>query len=231
MSSQPQPHSISLAECSAAEISKRLREWDLASDGSSVSVTDANSPHGFAPGLNQPLMINVTGDIGDFAFLMNAGAEIEISGNVGSCAGHSLSSGYVLVNGSAGDCFGAYATGGVLACIGKAGARCGLALAGGDVVVRSEAGDEAALGMVAGTLILGNSVGEHLGAGMRGGTIYLRGSYKSLAPGVREFRLKESDTMRLSLLLARAGIRAAAKEFRVYRANSPGALSSTGGAA
>lgn len=222
MSSQPQIHSISLAECSAADVSERLRTWDLASSGSSVSITNPNRPHGFAAGLASALLINIAGDVGDFAFMLNDQAEIEVSGNIGSCAGHSLSGGYLLVNGNAGDNFGAYATGGVLACIGRAGARCGLGLAGGDVVVRSEVGDEAAMGMTGGTLILGNSVGEHLGAGMRGGSVYVRGTIKSLAEGVREYRLKESDTMRLSLLLARAGIRAAAKEFRVYRAVASG---------
>ena len=222
MSSPPQSPSINLAECDAAQISQRLRNWDVAEDGATVSITNAACPHGFAAGLAVPLAINITGDIGDFAFLLNEQAEIEVSGNIGSCAGHSLASGYLQVNGNAGDAFGAYATGGVLACIGRAGARCGLGLAGGDVVVRSDVGDEAAMGMTAGTLILGNSVGDHLGAGMRGGTIYARGTVKSLAAGVREYRLKESDTMRLSLLLARAGIRAAAKEFRVYRAIVPG---------
>ncbi len=234
MSAEPQTHSINLAECNAAEVNQRLRNWNTSVDGSHITITPAISAqgslpaativHGFAAGLNRPLTIQVAGELGDFACMLSEQAEIEVNGSIGSSAGHSLTSGYLLINGNAGDNFGAYATGGVIACIGRAGARCGLGLAGGDVVVRSDVGDEAAMGMTGGSLILGNSAGDHLGAGMRGGTVYVRGTVKSLAPGVREYRLKESDTMRLSLLLARAGIRAAAKEFRVYRPNSSGGV-------
>ena len=236
MSAQPQTHSISLAECNAAEVNQRLRNWDTATDGANISIIQANTAEvrgqaanlvqGFAAGLSKPLMLQIAGDLGDFAFMLNEQAEIELNGNVGASAGHSMSSGYLQINGNAGDNFGAYATGGVIACIGRAGARCGVGLAGGDVLVRSDVGDEAAMGMTGGTLILGNTVGENLGAGMRGGTVYVRGAVTSLAPGVREYRLKDSDTMRLSLLLARAGIRAAAKEFRVYRTASSGVANS-----
>jgi len=219
MSAVPQPPTISLTECTAEEIGQRLRAWDSSTDGTAISIADQKCAHGFAAGLNKSLTIQINGDLGDFAFMLNEHAEIEVNGNIGTCAGHSLVSGFLLVNGNAGDGFGAYATGDIMACIGRAGMRCGLALAGGDVVVRSEVGSEAALGMTGGTLVLGNSVGEHLGAGMTGGTIFVRGTIKSLASGIRENRLKDSDTMRLSLLLARAGIRAAAKEFRVYRAH------------
>ncbi len=220
----PSPDALlDMSECSAEEICQRLRTWDLTASGSSVSVKATQCVHGFAPGLTQAVNIHVQGDLGDFAFMLNQCAEVDVNGNVGHCAGHSLASGGLIVNGNAGDSFGAYATGGIVASIGRAGARCGLCLSGGDVVVRSDVGDEAGLGMTGGTLVLGNSVGDHLGAGMLGGTIYVRGTIKSMAPGVREFRLKEADTMRLSLLLARAGIRAAAKEFRVYRLASTSA--------
>ena len=220
MSAEPQPLTLSLTECTAEEIGRRLRAWDPSSEGSAIAISDPKCAHGFAAGLNKSLTIQVNGDLGDFAFMLNALAEIEVSGNIGACAGHSLTSGCLLVNGNAGDGFGAYATGGIVACLGRAGMRCGLGLAGGDVVLRSDVGAEAAFGMSGGTLVLGNSAGEDLGAGMTGGTIFVRGTVKSLAPGIRENRLKDADTMRLSLLLARVGIRAAAKEFRVYRSQS-----------
>ena len=74
-------------------------------------------------------------------------------------------------------------------------------VAGSGVGVRRDVGDEACLGMAAGSLVLGNSTGDRLGLGMLGGTIYVRGAIKSLAAGIRENRMKDSDTMRLSLLL------------------------------
>jgi glutamate synthase domain-containing protein 3 len=217
MSAEPLPPTISLAGCTAEEIGQRLRAWDTSADGTAISIVDPKCAHGFVPGLSKSLTIQINGNLGDFAFMLNENAEIEVNGNIGDCAGHSMKSGFLLIRGSAGDGFGAYATGGIAACIGRTGMRCGLGLAGGDVVVRSDVGNEAAMGMTGGTLVLGNSVGEQLGAGMTGGTIFVRGAVQSLSPGIREYRLKESDTMRLSLLLARTGIRAAAKEFHVFR--------------
>ena len=71
--------------------------------------------------------------------------------------------------------------------------------------------------MRSGNLILGNDAGPDLGLDATGGTIYLRGEAASIAEGMREVKMKDADSMRLGLLLVRAGIRAATKEFRIYR--------------
>ncbi len=217
MTDEPPLATLSLAQFSVTEIGQRLRTWDIGSS-QQVTIVDAAKQTGLAVGLSAALNIAIQGDVGDFSFMLNENADFDVHGDVGRCIGHSMVSGYVLVHGSAGDLFGAYACGGVLAAIGGAGNRCGLGLAGADVIVRSDVGDEAGLGMTSGALVLGKSTGDQLGLGMTGGTIYVRGAVKSLADGIREQRMKDSDTMRLSLLLARAGVRAASKEFRAYRA-------------
>ncbi|MEM7558812.1 MAG: hypothetical protein AAF394_06785, partial [Planctomycetota bacterium] len=65
--------------------------------------------------------------------------------------------------------------------------------------------------------VLANGAGENLGIGMTGGAIYLRGEARSVAPDLRVERMRDADSMRLSLLLARAGVRGDIKEFKLYR--------------
>lgn len=206
---------LNIHELGSREIGNRLRTWD--ETAKSILLTQAMGEHCLAAGISAAVNIQVEGNLGDYAFAMLDAAEIEIRGNVSKYAGHSMHSGSIQVHGHVGDGFGAFASGGFLATIGRGGNRCGLALAGADVIIRSDCGDEAGMAMTGGSLVLGNSVGQQLGLGMTGGAIFARGQVGSLAEGVRETRLKDADALRLSLLLVRAGIRAAAKEFRCYR--------------
>lgn len=220
---EPPLETLSLTQLSVTEIGQRLRDWDPG-NSATLSIVEAQRQPGLAVGVTAAISVAIHGDVGDYAFMLNENAEFEVHGSVGRCVGHSMVSGYVLIHGGTGNLFGAYATGGVLAALGTSESRCGLGLAGADIIVRSDVGDEAGFGMTEGTLVLGKSAGEKLGMGMTGGTIYVRGAIKSLSTDVRENRMKDSDTMRLSLLLARAGIRAAAKEFRAYRPLKTGGL-------
>lgn len=174
--------------------------------------------HGLGAGLKQSVLLAINGDLGDFAFLMSDQADVDVKGHAGVACGHSFVSGSILIRGTAGDCLGAYATGGFIAVHGAAGKRCGLGLAGADLFVRSAVGDEAGYNMSAGTLVLGNGAGENVGCGMTGGLIYVRGDVKSVADSARQVRMKDAESLRLGLFLARAGIKAAGAEFRVYRA-------------
>jgi glutamate synthase domain-containing protein 3 len=74
--------------------------------------------------------------------------------------------------------------------------------------------------MNSGTLVLGNGCGENLGQGMTGGAIYVRGEVGSVADNVQSGRLKEADTIRLSLMLVRAGIKTTYEKFQVFRAKT-----------
>ncbi len=71
--------------------------------------------------------------------------------------------------------------------------------------------------MTAGDVVLCNGAGDEVGLNMRGGTLFVRGEVRSFAPQIRMFRMKDTDSMRLSLLLVRAGIKGDAKQFKVYR--------------
>lgn len=173
---------------------------------------------GVGAGLDREGTFRVDGSVGDFCFMLAMNSEWDVDGDAGAACAHSLVSCRVLIRKSAGRYLGAFATGGFIAVYGKAGAGCGYGLAGADVLVRSTVGDHAAAYMTDGVLILANGAGENLGEGMTGGTVYVRGEIQSLSDDVRPLRMKDTDSVRLSLLLARAGIKGDVSEFKIYRA-------------
>ncbi|MEZ6138260.1 MAG: hypothetical protein R3C53_25535 [Pirellulaceae bacterium] len=188
-------------------------------DDTSVQLEVDEPFHGFGAGLDQALTIAIAGNVGDFAFLLSERAHYDVAGNAGRCCGHSFASGSVLVHGSAGDCLAAFATGGFIAVHNNAADRCGMELAGADVFVRRSVGDDAGYRMRDGALVLGNGAGENVGREMTGGLIFIRGDVKSTAPHVRPARMKDAEALRLSLFLARAGIKGGGADFKVYRPN------------
>lgn len=211
----PVPVSLDLHSTDLAAINAHLRELD--ESASEVRIVGAAGQAGLATGLRQRIKVRVEGSVGDYFALLNAGASLDIVGDVGAGCGHSMTTGDILVRGHAGHSLAAYARGGFIGVHGMAQQACGLGLEGADVVVRLSVGPRAGYAMRAGNLVLGSDAGEKLGEGCTGGTIYLRGSAASIADTLREVRMRESDAMRLGLLLVRAGIKSATKEFRVYR--------------
>lgn len=162
--------------------------------------------------------LRVEGDIGDFCAMAFGEAEGLFAGSVGNYFAHSLHSGMITVHGTAKDSLCPLGISGLLAVYGSAGDRTAVALQGADVIVRGSIGALGGLGMRSGTLIVGGNAGRELGKGMIGGTIYLRGDAESLSPNIEEVRTKESDKLKIGLLMLKAGIKVTGKEFKVYRA-------------
>lgn len=206
---------IDLRTTDPAAVNSYLRQLDESAEP--VKIVGAAGQAGLATGLRTSLKVRIEGNVGAYFALLNAGGNLEIAGDVGPACGHSMTAGDVLVRGHAGDSLAAFACGGFIGVHGTAGQACGLGLGGADVVVRQSVGAQAAYGMRAGNLVLGSDAGDQLGEGCTGGTIYLRGNAASIASNLREVRMRESDAMRLGLLLVRAGIKSATREFRVYR--------------
>lgn len=167
---------------------------------------------------SQKVVVDFT--LGNYALMLADVQVVELESNVGDSCCHSMTSGGILVRGSTGDYLGLHASGGMLAVWGTTGNYCGCCLDGADLFVRSLAGDYAGCGMRSGTLVLGNGAGRQLGAGMQGGVIYARGDVKSVSADVKMARMKDPDLMRLSLLLARAGIKSGGKDFKAFRAKA-----------
>lgn len=204
----------------AAEI---RRQAELVQEGQTCRLVSLNAESvGVGAAFETEAAFAVAGSVGDYCCMLNQGADWEVEGDVGHCLGHSTHSGRVLVRGTAGDLVGAFSLGGFVAVLGRAGNFCGYALDGGEVLIRSVVGDAAGASMRGGVLVLANGAGEHLGRGMEGGVIFLRGQAKSVADEVRMVRIKDADALRLSLLLARAGISGDAKEFRLYMPRKKG---------
>lgn len=205
------------AKWSPVELNAKLRGL---AEGAAIELT-GHTPQagqiGLCCGLDQRVNVDVAGDVGDFLFFLGAEASLDVRGNAGNCLGHSMRSGRITVTGSVANSAAAYATGGFVAVLGQAGDLCAQGLSGADVFVRSRAGNQAGHSMRDGTLVLGNGCGEQLGNQMTGGVIYVRGEVASKANGLRLDRMKNADLLRLSLLLAEAGIKSQGSEFKVFR--------------
>ncbi|GAB5404525.1 MAG: hypothetical protein Aurels2KO_27560 [Aureliella sp.] len=199
---------------SAMDIAEKVRSVE---SGKVAKLMGGEKLHSVGGGQWAAEKLVVDCSLGDFAAMLGNSSHTEISGNVGSACGCSLAGGTVIVRGSAGNQLAIHAAGGFVAVFGKAGDFCGQGLDGADVFVRSLVGRSAGFAMASGTLVLGNGAGENLGHRMRGGVIYVRGEVASVSPDVKSFRLKDADTMRISLLLARVGIKSDGKDFKAYR--------------
>ena len=209
----------SLKEFLPSQLNHQLRtsEWQ---PGGEAEIVGASGEVGLAAGIIHPIKILVHGAVGDYAFALNDGGECEVVGDVGAACGHSMLSGSILVRGHAGPALGAFAAGGFIALHWAAEARCGMCVAGAEIVIRSDVGPQAGWAMKSGTLVIGADAKAGLGEGMTGGTIYIRGKADSPASHLREMRMKDADSLRLGLLLVRAGIKADPKDFRIYRTRS-----------
>ncbi len=211
----PQPIALDLRTLGPAQLLAQLRA--IGDEEAEIQIAGANGQAALCGGLTQSLKIVLAGSAGAYFGMLNAGADLDLSGDAGVCCGHSMNAGAILVRGHAGASLAALARGGFIGVHGSAKDACGLGLNGADVIVRQTVGARAGQAMRSGNLILGNDAGPELGLDATGGTIYLRGEAASIADCMREVKMKDSDSMRLGLLLVRAGIRAATKEFRIYR--------------
>lgn len=199
------------------QVLNQLAEYE---EDAKIRIIGLSDSAGWLAGVNRSLELIVAQNLGQFACMACDNAAIDIVGSVGLNCAHSMRSGSLLIRGDAGDFLAAYGIGGYVAVHGKAGDFAGYGMSGADLLIRSRCGNFAGAMMRSGALVLGNGCGENLGIGMTGGTIYVRGEVGSMADGVRVSRLKETDTIRLSLMLVRAGIKTAYDQFKVFRAKS-----------
>jgi len=189
-------------------------------DGSpelAIRIEGVAKQDSFGAGLQGIGSLEIHGELGDFGLCALHDCECRVDGNVGDFFCHSLKSGLVIVKGHAKNSLGALGWGGFLAIYGNAGNCLAVGLQGSEVVVRGSTGDFACLGMQSGCVVIGGNVGHELGKGMRGGTIYLRGDAESISSDIEEIRVREPDRLKIGLLMIKAGIKSAGKEFRMYR--------------
>lgn len=206
---------LDLSQIRLADIGSRLAEKNQTSD-----IWLLENPEGMdflGCRLKSSANLIVRGPLGDYCFVGMEDAEVDIDGDIDACCGQAIQSGNIVIQGNAGACLGSFGRGGWIAVHGTAGARCGAGLNGAEIITFGNVGQQAGFGMQSGTLVIGGAAGNHLGMHMKGGTIYVRGQVESVAPGIHEFRIKETDRFKLGLLLLKAGLKGAATEFRGYR--------------
>lgn len=213
---KPSKKSWSLKDLRVHELNAELRATEFES-GAEAEILDADGQVAIASCLKQPIRLIVRGPVGDYGFALNDGSDLETVNDVGAGCGHSMRSGSILIRGHAGSATAAFASGGFVGIHWSAGPRCAVGMLGAEVVVRTQVGAQAAFCMRAGSLVIGGDAGGDLGYGMTGGTIFVRGKVESVSAQLRETRMKDAHSLKLSFLLVRAGIKADPKDFRVYR--------------
>lgn len=182
-----------------------------------IEIENCNAPDLIAPGLTNGCRVSVRGDLGDYCFCSVSNAEIEVQGRAGCGLGEAMESGSIIVHGDTGDATGAFNHGGLIAIYGNAGRRTGGGMCGGDMVVKGSIGSQGAFAMTDGTLLVFGKAGAMLGQRMTGGTIYIRGEAESMAPHIEVTRLRESDRLRIGLLLLKSGLKADARDYHVLK--------------
>src|SRR5258708_27323382 len=179
-----------------------------------VVVLNPDGAHNIAAGVNAQVDVEVDGHAGYFAAGMNQLATVLIRGNAGAGRAEGLTSGVVPVEGFASVAAGAAAHGGLLVVEGDASLRCGISMKGIDIVVGGSVGDFCAFMAQAGRLVVCGDAGDALGDSLYEAVIYVRGKVKSFGADAHEEPMTEADYDAVKDLLAKAGLKHDAREFR-----------------
>lgn len=179
-----------------------------------VVLDHPNGKHSLAVGVDAPIEIELAGHAGYFVGGMNKEARITIHGNVGWSVAENIMSGEVRVKGSASECAAASGQGGLVVIERDASARCGISMKGVDIVVGGDVGHASAFMAQAGRLVVCGDAGAALGDSLYEAIIYVRGSIKSLGADAQEEPLTAADRDAIASLLAAAGIKADARDFK-----------------
>ena len=179
-----------------------------------LRVLNPDGAHSIAVGVNAPVKIDIEGNAGYYAAGMNKQADVTIHGNAGPGVAEGMSSGRVHVKGSASVAAGAAAHGGLLVIDGDASLRCGISMKGIDIVVGGSVGDYSAFMAQAGRVVVCGDAGDALGDSLYEAVIYVRGKVKSFGADAHEEPMQAADYAAVEKLLADAGMKHKALEFR-----------------
>jgi methylamine---glutamate N-methyltransferase subunit B len=209
-----QPITFDLATQTLRDLNQYLHR-DLAEAAvTQVNVLNPNGAHNIAVGVDADVNIDIRGHGGYYVAGMNKQANITVHGNVGWGVAENMMSGTVRVKGFASESAGATGHGGMLIIEGDASLRCGIALKGLDIVVGGSIGNFSAFMAQAGSVVVCGDAGHALGDSLYEAVIYVRGKIKSLGADARLEDMGDADYQHVAALLAKAGFKHDAKEFR-----------------
>ena len=208
----PAPVVYDLARQSLRELNQFLH-GDL-SKVATVRVENPDGAHSIAVAVDAPVRIEIDGHAGYYAAGQIKRATVVINGNAGPGLAENMMSGRVEVSGFASGGAGASAHGGLLVIRGDAGLRCGISLKGGDIVVGGDVGSFSAFMAQEGRIVICGNAGEGLGDSIYEAVLYVRGAIRSLGADAEVQPMTAADIDAVTSLLAAAGIKHAASEFK-----------------
>jgi glutamate synthase domain-containing protein 3 len=204
---------VDLAETSLRELNRRLHADGVAPRW---RIAHPNGAHAVAVGVDADVEIDVDGHVGYYCAGMNKRATVRVHGNAGVGLAENIMSGIVVVDGYAGQSCAATGRGGLVVVRGDASARCGISMKGVEIVVEGSVGHMSAFMAQKGALVVCGDAGEALGDSIYEARLYVRGAVASLGSDCVEKELRAEHEDELRGLLERAGVDAAAGDFRRY---------------
>lgn len=195
-----------LAQIPLREVNHALQH---AREGANATVWEVVNPggsHAVAVGLDQPVSVNIRGNVGYYCGGMNQQADIIVHGSAGPGVGENMMSGSIFVKGDASQYAGATARGGLLVIEGNASSRCGISMKGIDIVVGGDVGHMSAFMAQSGNLVVLGDAGDALGDSIYEARLFVRGKIKSLGADCIEKEIRPEHIQLLAGLLERAGM-------------------------
>jgi methylamine---glutamate N-methyltransferase subunit B len=208
--------SADLSTTSLRDLNAALHGLSRDTNETHWTISNPGGKHAVACGLDVPITVEVNGPVGYYCGGMNSQATIIVHGNAGVGVGENMMSGEIRICGDASQAAGATAHGGLLVIEGNASARCGISMKGIDIVVKGSIGPMSAFMAQAGNLVVLGDAGEALGDSIYEARIFVRGAVASLGADCIEKPMTDEDRAALDDVLARAGVDAAAAEFRLF---------------
>ncbi|QLF68215.1 protein GlxC [Peteryoungia desertarenae] len=206
-----------LSDTPLRELNQALHSVPEGSNDTHFEVINPRGSHSVAVGIDQPLTVEIKGNVGYYCAGMNAEATVTVHGSAGPGVAENMMSGTVIIEGDASQYAGATGRGGLLVIKGNAASRCGISMKGIDIVVHGSIGHMSAFMAQSGHLVVLGDAGEALGDSLYEAKLFVRGEVKSLGADCIEKPMKPEHLEKLAELLERAGVTdVKPEEFRRY---------------
>lgn len=195
-----------LARTPLRELNQALHDIDDDAADAVWEVLNPEGSHAVAAGIEQPVSVNVRGNVGYYCGGMNERATITVHGSAGPGVGENMMSGTIIVKGDASQYAGASGRGGLLVVEGNASSRCGISMKGTDIVVHGNVGHMSAFMAQSGNLVVLGDAGDALGDSIYEARLFVRGKVKSLGADCVAKDMRPEHLSLLRDLLERARI-------------------------
>ena len=168
-----------------------------------VIVTNTESRHNLAVGLNQTGKVVLEGNVGYYCGGMLQLADVEITGNAGWSVASDMQSGSVIVRGNASAAAGAAIRGGTLVVHGNTGPRTGISQKGGIILIGGSVDYMSGFVNQKGEMVVCGGTGEAFADSIYEGRMFVRGQIGDFGNGAKIEDMDEGDATELGELLSR----------------------------